>query len=587
MSFQTPITIKEAIDNIENSHYFLPAIQREFEWSSDKIEWIFDSLMQGYPISSFLFWSVEGESVSDYRFYKFLREYRERFKIHNETANVEGKNNFVAILDGQQRLTSLLIGLKGSYAFKEKHRHWDDNQWSIPTRRLYLNISEKLDGHEEEDGRIYRFAFLKDSDTQQADIHEETWFRVGKILDLKNFSVFSKYVRDNDFDEMAADILARLQEVIFTDRVINYFLEKDQDLHKALNIFIRINSGGQPLNFSDLIMSIAIANWENKNARDEIHALVDQVRSTGFSISKDLIFKTYLYLYSSDIRFKVTNFNAKNAHDFETNWEQIRDAIQAAFKLVASFGYTDFTLTSKNAVIPIIYYLYHRDIYRDFETKTKFKEDRDEILKWLQIVTIKRVFGGQSDGTLSQIRNAFSDDVSTDQKIKQGIEIFPARQINGHIKRDLSVGDEFIEELLETQKDDRYAFSILALLFPNLDYKNNDFHKDHLHPISSFAPKNIASLDIPESNLEFFTVPEWYNSIINLQMLDSNENMSKQDKSLQEWFEKETVDKDSDVLRDRCLIPSGVSLEFVDFKKFAKKREKLLAKLLKGKLGAG
>ena len=106
MSFQTPITIKEAIDNIENSDYFLPAIQREFEWSSDRIEWIFDSLMQGYPISSFLFWSVEGESVSDYRFYKFLHEYRERFKIHNETANVEGKSNFVAILDGQQRLDS-------------------------------------------------------------------------------------------------------------------------------------------------------------------------------------------------------------------------------------------------------------------------------------------------------------------------------------------------------------------------------------------------------------------------------------------------------------------------------------------------
>ena len=76
----------------------------------------------------------------------------------------------------------------------------------------------------------YRFAFLKDNDTQQADIHEEIWFRVGKILDLKNFSVFSKYVRDNDFDEISADILARLQEVIFTDRVINYGADPDNYL---------------------------------------------------------------------------------------------------------------------------------------------------------------------------------------------------------------------------------------------------------------------------------------------------------------------------------------------------------------------
>jgi len=584
MSFQTPITIKEAIDNIENSDYFLPAIQREFEWSSKRIEWIFDSLMQGYPISSFLFWSVEGQSVSDYRFYKFLHEYRERYKTHNETANVEGKNNFIAVLDGQQRLTSLLIGLKGSYAFKEKHRHWVNDQWSIPTRRLYLGISKKLDGHEEEDGRIYQFSFLKDSDTQQSDIYQGSWFRVGKILDLKNISTFNKYVRDNNFDDFAADILARLQEVIFTERIINYFLEKEQDLHKALNIFIRINSGGQPLDFSDLIMSIAIANWENKNARDEIHALVDQIQSTGFSISKDLIFKTYLYLYSGDIRFKVTNFNAKNAQDFEANWEKIRDAIQSAFRLVASFGYTDFTLTSKNAVIPIIYYLYHRNIYRNFETSTRFKEDRDKIKKWLQIVTIKRVFGGQSDGTLSQIRNAFTDNVSKAAKMKDEIESFPSSQINNHIKRDLGVSDEFVEELLGTQKDDRYAFSILALLYPNLDYKNNDFHKDHLHPISNFKPKEIEKLDLPDAEREYFVSPDWNNSIVNLQMLDSNENMSKQDQPLRKWFENETANKDKNAFRERCIIPSGINLDFIDFKNFAVGRKKLLASILKEKL---
>ena len=39
--------------------------------------------------------------------------------------------------------------------------------------------------------------------------------------------------------------------------LVNYFLETEQSIDKALNIFIRINSGGEPLNFSDLIMSIA------------------------------------------------------------------------------------------------------------------------------------------------------------------------------------------------------------------------------------------------------------------------------------------------------------------------------------------
>ena len=79
--------------------------------------------------------------------------------------------------------------------------------------------------------------------------------------------------------------------------VINYFLEKEQDLDKALNIFIRINSGGEPLNFSDLIMSIAVANWENNDARQVIHSLVDNIRDKGFLISKDFILKVFFVIW--------------------------------------------------------------------------------------------------------------------------------------------------------------------------------------------------------------------------------------------------------------------------------------------------
>ncbi len=581
MSFQTPITIAEAIENISESRYLLPAIQREFEWPSHKIEWLFDSLMRGYPVSSFLFWNVEGKSVTGYKFYKFLDCFRERYKKHNEDANMSGMSNFTAVLDGQQRLTSLYIGLKGSYAYKEKHRHWNDDDWSVPTRHLYLNFNNKLDDQNEEDGRVYQFSFLKQSETQLADIYDGQWFRVGKVLDLRNFSSFNNYIRANNFDDSAADILARLQEIIFSDRVINFFLEKEQDLHKALNIFIRINSGGLPLNFSDLIMSIAIANWKNKEARKEIHSLVDRIQSIGFSISKDFIFKTYLYLYSSDIRFKVTNFTKDNAQYFEQEWEKIRDAIIAAFELVRTYGYIDFTLTSKNAIIPIIYYIFHRGIYRSVVKQIAHKEDREVMKKWLHTMTLKRVFGGQSDGTLAQIRKTFTDDVTSANKIKNEITEFPAMQISTHIKRDISVGDEFIEEVLKTQKDDRYAFCILALLYPHLDYRNNDFHKDHLHPISSFTEKNIDALGISDDDRIYFEQYEWKNSIVNLQMLDSNENMSKQDKALIEWFADKTQNCDKNSFRQKCILSQTTSLEFKDFAIFAEDRKMLLAAKLK------
>ncbi|MDX8392567.1 MAG: DUF262 domain-containing protein, partial [Mariprofundaceae bacterium] len=103
MSFQTPITIAEAIRNIEQNRYLLPAIQREFRWKHEKIEWLFDSIMRNYPISSFLFWRVEGETKGKFKFYKFIREFRKRYKTNNEEFNTQGHNDFTAVLDGQQR----------------------------------------------------------------------------------------------------------------------------------------------------------------------------------------------------------------------------------------------------------------------------------------------------------------------------------------------------------------------------------------------------------------------------------------------------------------------------------------------------
>ena len=567
MAFQTPITIAEAVENIENNRYLLPAIQREFVWSNSKIEWLFDSLMRNYPISSFLFWNVEEDSVN-YKFYKLINEYRERYKTHNEEISTNGISSFSAILDGQQRLTALYIGLKGSYAYKEYRRKMENTEWSIPTRRLYLNYQSHLG--EQEDGRIFEFSFLKDSDTKQVDLYNNKWFRVGKIMDLKNISKFNKYATENSLSEFSIDILARLQEVIHSDRIINYFLEKEQNLDKVLNIFIRINSGGEPLSFSDLLMSIAVANWTQKDAKKEIHNLVDNIRDKGFSISKDLVLKTFLFLYSSDIKFRVTNFSIDNAKEFEEEWENIRDSILSAFDLIKTFGLTDYTLTSKNAILPIIYYIYHKNIYRDYSTKIEFKEEREIIKKWLHIVLIKKIFGGQAD-VLTQIRKAFSSDIKKN-KIDSIITSFPIDSILKSIKKDTTVGDDFIEELLYSQKDDQYTFSTLSLLYPNLDYKNNNFHKDHTHPEASYGK-------LPTELQEKYG---WwtYNSIYNLQMLDANENMSKQDKSLNTWVEEQTQNSDRDKFLENHLIPS-VNLELSNFEEYYNERKILLMKKLK------
>lgn len=380
-------------------------------------------------------------------------------------------------------------------------------------------------------------------------------------------------MKENDFgeDEFASETLATLQEVVHSERIVNFFLETEQEIDKALNIFIRINSGGEPLNFSDLIMSIAVANWESKDARKEIHDLSDSIRDKGFSVSKDFILKSFLYLHSKDIKFKVTNFSKTNASDFENEWDKIRDTILSVFDLIKSFGFTDATLTSKNALIPIIYYLYHRGIAKDFHTKIAYSDDRLGIKKWLHAALVKRLFGGTSDSVLSQIRKAFTDDVSV-KPIQDELKCFPVESVNSQIRKDTGISDEFIEELLLTQKDDKYAFSLLALLFPNLDYKNNDFHKDHLHPAAKFKD---LSKDLQEKY-------GWqtYNSLKNLQMLDANENMSKNDESLADWIGNETKSKERVSFLENHHIPD-VDLELENFDEYIVQRTKILTSYLK------
>lgn len=580
MSFQTPITIIEAIENIENHHYLLPAIQREFEWKHTKIEWLFDSLMRKYPISCFLFWRVEDQTKTAYKFYKFLGEFREEFKTHNKEFNTDGHPDFTAILDGQQRLTALYIGLKGSYAYKKPRVWWEDTEYAIPTRHLYLNILKPL--KDEEDGRIYEFKFLTKSEYEQ---NPKKWFKVGKILELRNNFKFNKFLDENNYkeNEFTYEILSRLQEVIHTERVINYFLEKEQNIDKALNIFIRINSGGEPLDFSDLLMSIAVANWTEKDARKEIHKLRDEMRDKGFFITKDFILKTFLLLHSKDIRFKVTNFSRDNAKKFEKEWDKISLAIHRTFDLIKDFGFVESTLTSKNALLPIIYYLYHKDIADGFPSRKEFEEDRMLIKKWLQIVLIKRLFGGQADQIISSIRTVFTGDINK-ETMKQNIINYPFIQIQQKLKgttKDMTIDDDFIDNLLKNQKDSGLTFSILSLLYPNLDYKNGDFHKDHLHPHSYFKLKTLKEKDIKEDKFSFYLDPENNNSILNLQLLDANENESKQDKNLKEWVIEESKKQNISVEKfcENHLIPN--ILEFDKFTDFVKKRKELLKNILK------
>ena len=139
------MTIAQAVDGIRTNAYVLPAIQREFTWNQHQIVSLFDSLLRHYPIGSFLFWKLNPDDCNSFRFYEFLREYHEKRSRHNPPIDLTGSEGATAVLDGQQRLTSLYIGLLGTYAEKLPNRWWKFDE-NFPERKAVPQPDNTLRG---------------------------------------------------------------------------------------------------------------------------------------------------------------------------------------------------------------------------------------------------------------------------------------------------------------------------------------------------------------------------------------------------------------------------------------------------------
>ena len=573
MPFKTPVTIREAVDAIHERRYLLPAIQRELVWEDDRICKLFDSLMRDYPIGSFLFWRVAGNRKSDFQFYEFLRNYHEKNSRHNDRANIYGEGDITAILDGQQRLTALYIGLRGSYAKKIRWRRWQDPT-AFPEKELYLNLMAPLDEQERfQKDMLYDFAFLTKAEAAVSN-EKVFWFKVGKMLDFdkNNPSQIHSYLVQQGLvsDEFPGICLFKLSDVVQKDPVINYFEEEDPDIEKALNIFVRINSSGVPLSYSDLLLSIATSQWQNLDAREEINELVDALNDIGnrFNFDNNFVLKACLVLTDEDVRFRIRNFNRANMLKIESKWAGIKEALTNAVHLVSSFGFDARKLTANNAVIPIAYYLLSKDAGAGYVEQSQYRDDRDNIRRWLSIALLKGLFSGQSDRTLRDLRA----DIRT-------VGLF------GELTRAQSMrfGVEEIDDLLDSGYGTNRAFLVLSLLYQTLDYKNL-FHMDHIYPKSFFRPSRLTQHSIPSDKQDDFL--EKYNRIGNIQLLEGIINQEKQATDFLKWLN--SVVRDSQECTDymrKHYIPPDVDLSFQNFLKVFKKREQLIEQRLKEILG--
>ena len=576
MAYETPITIKKAIENIRKKHYVLPSIQREFVWDSEQIERLFDSLMRDYPISTFLFWKVDKSRINDFQFYEFLKNFHEKDNRHNQKADLLGDEDVISILDGQQRMTSLYIALTGTYAKKIPYYRWDSPN-AFPKKKMYLNIIKKSDDIELE----YDFQFLSDEEVVNDENH--FWFPVSKVLDFNDLSGVMQFIIDNHLMDtskytvqqstFATDTLSKLQNVIHQKGNISYFLEEGEELDKVLQIFIRINSGGTKLSYSDLLLSIATAQWKEKDAREVIHEFVDEINKIGegFSFNKDFVLKSCLVLGGfTDIKFKVDNFTKEHMTLIEQNWEKISNSVKKAIELIAKFGYNRDNLISLNAVIPIAYFI-QKNNFEDSVLHSSAREtDRRLIKEWLARVLLKGTFGGTPDAIYPVMRNLVNENLGR-FPLKEVIEYYKGK------RKSINFTQDDIDNILNYDYGSARTYCALTLLYPALNYSFK-YHQDHIHPKSFFSKRNLQHRGI--TDIENYISK--YNKLPNLQLLQTNLNLEKSNQEFKDWLQSvypNPADQKTYLLQNH--IDSDVSLDFEDFIDFFEKRKLKLKNLLK------
>ncbi|MFZ1023493.1 MAG: DUF262 domain-containing protein [Thermoplasmata archaeon] len=577
-------TIKNVVSKV-NQEYFLPTIQREFVWGPDQVCQLFDSLMRRYPIGTFLFWDVAPENRDKLSIYNFIDRAREQGENHNESAQLHGVPKVTLVLDGQQRLTSLYIGLKGTFKIKRKHKH-RNNPDAWVERRLYLDLLSDPDQPDGGDDSGMRYSFeFRDKGPALESPHY--WYEVGRILDYSSEDLFDE-ARQEEAERLPSSVTAtgkqrvfdrnlkRLYDVIWSRDNVSYHNEEEQDDNRVLDIFVRTNSGGTKLSKSDLLLSmISAEDWGGSNARDEIHDFVDDLNhnlSRRNDLSKDFVMKSCLVLADLSVRYRLENFNRENLAIIGNEWLAVKKYVRAGVELANRFGIDEDTLTSANALIPIIYYMKTRNILLDGTSRDEV-ESAQSARRWLIGCLLNRTFGGQGDNLLTDMREVLKAEAGT----------FPAGQLHDVARkhrRTSTIDEDTIESMLELEYSDRDTFLALSLLYDEQNWGTVRPEQDHIFPQALFKPDRMDEAGISGARqLEFSQLRD---KVGNLELLIGRENAGKQDRNFAEWLRTRSPE-----FRRRHLIPENDDLLKLDrFDEFVEEREKLIRARLKQVLQA-
>ena len=565
MATWKPYRISDIVTEIDEEKFVLPVIQRSLVWTEEKMELLYDTVLKGNSFGGIMV--IEEEKGT-----RPLFSYRPFTKDGNFIASKEVEKLFQTqsfVIDGQQRLQSFYIGLKGSINGKE----------------LYFDLFSDYNSEFE-----FRFSkMLKDLPKSSKEIAERPitkyfWYSAKELLkklretndddDISEEIILSNNIQNNEEKEyICKNIRTFYKNIVSAESLgiskvtINKKLPEIENRQIIVELFRRLNDGGTRLSSFDLVASVLKGfSWEMEGFLRE---MLEDNKEIGLS-QENLI--KLIFLLQDNHNKEMASIEVSDAEFAIANKERIRIVIKVLKDFLKRTYLYDYYKDENRSFIPlffIAYHLFHKDISnkemeRYFDNYDTSNEDFPLMKDWIFHSLLNGVFRSKGAGWIPYSTG---------------------------IRKILNVVKEYKNKLFPTDK----LFSIYRehpIIFTKDYLIDNDY--DRLEDLDKslifylIYGKIIRTSDIDHIMPKNILLKKGYdleeiNSIKNFQLLDSRTNQfDKNGKSFFDWVSNPIYVKDLSEYLKIHLIPSNEAIwREENFREFIEERRKLILKRIR------
>lgn len=555
--------IAEAITEIDEEKFVLPVIQRLLVWKEDKMELLFDTLLKGDSFGGIMVIEEERDKEPLFNYRPFTKD--GNFIPSRQIEKLKQQQCFV--IDGQQRLQSFYIGLKGS----------------INGKILYFDLFSDFNSE-------YEFKFEKEENklpekTKENDdrkILEHLWYPAKELLrKLKDTNdedvVAGEIIEKNEIiDDLKKTHINRNIKAFYKNVIngeslgiskvtINKKLPEIENRQRIVELFRRLNDGGTKLSPFDLVASILKGfSWEMEGFLNE---MLENHQDIG--LTQDNLIKL-IFLLQNNHNKEMASIEASDADFAIKNQERIRATIIALKDFLECSKTYEYYKGGNRSFIPLFfisYHLFYKDI--DNETLKKYFSNYETgnvefplMNRWLYHSLINGVFRSKGAGWIPY---------------KTGIR----KMLN--VVKDYHKKNFPINELFETYINHPLTFTT-TYTTKNLDQLDTSFVFYLMYEKGKITRINDIDHIMPKSILEAKKYDtEKINSIKNSQLLDYGTNRgTKNGTSFANWINNKQYVKDKTSYISIHLIPLDETIWNEDrFEDFIEARANIILEKLK------